>query len=326
MNTYLRFLSRAGAFALLLPACAAFAQSESTALEWLERIYSATQKLNYTGTFVYQHGQHVETSHITHLVDSSGPHEKVETLDGEPREVVRTGDEVVCYLPGSMTMKVDKQPGRPAFPEILPRQLDELSASYDVKKGEVERVAGYECQTVILEPRDHMRYGHQLWADRHTGMLLKAKTLDDGNRVLEQFTFTQLKIGGNIASGSVRPRWAGKGARWRVEDSDASRADLAQAGWVVRSSPPGFHTVAELIRTLGGTSGVGHIVLSDGIAAVSVFIEPISGKGPVQQAGLVRQGVTNVYMRPVGNYRVTVVGEAPPESVKYIANAVEFRK
>jgi sigma-E factor negative regulatory protein RseB len=90
--------------------------------------------------------------------------------------------------------------------------------------------------------------------------------------------------------------------------------------------PAGFRTVAELMRTMGGTGGVGHIVLSDGLAAISVFIEPQTGRQPAPQPGLVRQGPINVYMRPLGNHWVTVVGEAPAESVKYIANAVEYRK
>lgn len=321
-----RFLPQAGILTLLLPVSAAMAQTETSAMEWLERIYSATQKLNYTGTFVYQHGQHVETSRITHLVDARGPYEKLETLDGVPREIVRTRDRVVCYLPSTKTVKIDKQPDMQMFPAILPRQLKELSENYEVRKGEVERIGGYDCQVVVLEPKDRMRYGHRLWADRNSGMLLKAKTLDERNQVLEQFAFTQLKIGGNIDRDKIRPRFSGKGGDWRVEDSGASHANLTEAGWIIRSSPPGFHTVAELIRTLGGASGVGHIVLSDGLAAVSVFIEPMSSKNSTAQPGLVRQGVINVYMRPVGNYWVTVVGEAPPESVKYIANAVEYRR
>lgn len=326
LSALTRLLPQAGILTLLLPVSAAIAQTESSAMEWLERIYSATQKLNYTGTFVYQHGQQVETSRITHLVDARGPYERLETLDGVPREIVRTRDQVVCYLPSTKTVKIDKQAGLQMFPTILPRQLKELSDNYEVRKGEVERVGGYDCQVVVLEPKDRMRYGHRLWADRNSGMLLKAKTLDEKNQVLEQFAFTQLKIGGNIDRDKIKPRFSGKGAHWRVEDSDASHANLTEAGWIIRSSPPGFHTVAELIRTLGGASGVGHIVLSDGLAAVSVFIEPMSSKKPTPQPGLVRQGVINVYMRPVGNYWVTVVGEAPPESVKYIANAVEYRR
>ncbi|MGB7542665.1 MAG: sigma-E factor regulatory protein RseB domain-containing protein, partial [Burkholderiales bacterium] len=167
----------------LLPVSAAIAQTDASALQWLQRIYSATQKLSYTGTFVYQQGQQVETSRITHLVDASGPHEKIESLDGVPREIIRNRDEVVCYLPATMTVKIDKQPGWRSFPAILPEQLKGLSENYRVKKAEVERVAGYDCQVIVLEPKDRMRYGHRLWADLNTGMLLKAKTLDDRNGV-----------------------------------------------------------------------------------------------------------------------------------------------
>jgi sigma-E factor negative regulatory protein RseB len=171
-----------------------------------------------------------------------------------------------------------------------------------------------------------MRYGHRLWADLNTGMLLKAKTFDENNEVLEQFAFTQLRIGGNIGRDLLKSRYFRQSRDWRIEDSGATHTNLAEAGWSVRSRPAGFRTVAELMRTMGGTSGVGHMVLSDGLAAISVFIEPATHKQPAPQPGLVRQGAINVYVRPVGSYWVTVVGEAPPESVKYIANAVEYRK
>lgn len=311
----------------LLPVSAAIAQTDRVALQWLQRIYLATQKLSYTGTFVYQQGQQVESSRITHLVDASGgPHERIETLDGVPREIIRNRDEVVCYLPASMTVKYDKQPGWRSFPAILPDQLKDLSESYRIRKAEIERVAGYDCQVIVLEPKDRMRYGHRLWADLDTGMLLKAKTFDERNGVIEQFTFTQLQIGGSIDRHKVQSHFARRGRDWNVENSEATQVNLADAGWTIKSMPPGFRTVAELTRTLGGTSGVGHFVVSDGLAAVSVFIEPAASKQRTPQPGLVRQGAINVYMRPVGGYWVTVVGETPAESVKYIADAVEYRK
>jgi sigma-E factor negative regulatory protein RseB len=310
----------------LLPVSAALAQTDSSALQWLQRIYTASEKLSYVGTFVYQQGQQVETSRIVHVVDSSGPRERLETLDGVPREIVRTGDEVVCYLPASMTVKIDKQPGRRPFPAILSEQLKDVAENYTVKKGEIERVGGYSCQVLTLEPRDRMRYGHRLWADLNTGMLLRAKTFDEKNTMLEQFAFTEIKIGGNIAREQLKPRYFRESKDWRIEDSGATRTNLAAAGWTIRARPPGFRTVAELLRTVGGTGGVGHIVLSDGLAAISVFIEPATSKRPAPQTGLVRQGAINVYTRPVGNYWVTVVGEAPAESVKYVANAVEYHK
>lgn len=310
----------------LLPVSAALAQTDPSALQWLQRIYAASEKLSYTGTFVYQQGQRVETSRIVHVADSAGPRERLETLDGVPREIVRTGDEVVCYLPASMTVKVDKQPGRRPFPAILSEQLKDVSENYNVRKGEIERVGGYSCQVLTLEPKDKMRYGHQLWADLNTGMLLRAKTFNDKNEMLEQFKFTQVKIGGPISRDELKPHYFRQSKDWHVEDSGATQANLAKSGWTIRSKPPGFRTVAELMRTVGGTGGVGHIVLSDGLAAISVFIEPASSRRPATQGGLARQGAINVYTRPVGNFWITVVGEAPAESVKYVANAVEYHK
>ena len=130
----------------------------------------------------------------------------------------------------------------------------------------------------------------------------------------------------SFARDQLKARYFRQSKDWRVEDSGAIRANLAESGWTIRSKPPGFRTIAELIRTVGGTEGVGHIVLSDGLAAISVFIEPATSKRPVPHAGLARQGAINVYVRPVGDYWVTVVGEAPAESVKYVANAVEYHK
>jgi sigma-E factor negative regulatory protein RseB len=311
---------------LLLPLSAAFAQNDPAAMQWLQRIYTATQRLSYTGTFVYQHDDRVETSRITRLVDASGPVEKLEIMDGIPREIIRSRDQVVCYLPSIMTVKIDKQGDRHAFPLILPDQLRDLAESYVVRKGEVERVAGYDCQVVVLEPKDTLRYGQKLCADLATGMLLKAKTVNEKQEMLERFAFTQLRIGGHIDREKVKSRFVAAAKDWHVEDSNAVKADLTHAGWTVRSQPPGFHKVTEMTRTLNGASGVGHIVYSDGLAAVSVFIEPGSARNASRQPGLSRQGAINVYARQVDSHWVTVVGEAPAESVKLIANAVEYGK
>ena len=156
-------------------------------------------------------------------------------------------------------------------------------------------------------------------------MLLKVKTFNEARELVEQFTFLQLKIG-NVDRDMLKSRFSGKGRDWRVEDSGASEADLSQLGWNLKNQPAGFRKITEMKRSLGGTAGVGHMVLSDGLAAVSVFIAPHPMKSGNVQAGLSRQGATNVYVRQMGDHLVTVIGEAPAESVKAIANAVEFRK
>jgi sigma-E factor negative regulatory protein RseB len=311
---------------LLFALAANAAQADGDALSWLRRIHAATEKLSYTGTFVYRSGDQTETSRIIHIVGRNGAQERLETLDGQQREIVRSGSEVKCYLPDSMTVKVDKQTDHTVFPKLLPGNLQDVTEHYEIVKGGVERIAGYDCQAIVLEPKDKMRYVHKLWADTSTGMLLKSQTLDDRNEVVEEFAFTQIAIGGKIDPGQLKSKFLAKSRAWHVENSGAVATSLAASGWKIKSALPGFKKVTEMKRTQGGSSEVGHVVYSDGLAAVSVFIEPMANKTSLPQPGLSRQGAINIYSRQVDNHLVTVVGEAPAESVKKLAESVEYRK
>ena len=291
------------------------------AVHWLGRIYQATQDLSYTGTFVYQQGGHSETSRIVRRVGSRGRIEKLEALDGVPREVLRTEDEVKCYLPDRRTVKVDRRGDRRAFPALLPAQIGTLEEHYTISKGEITRVAGYECQAILLMPKDDLRYGYKLWADVSSGMLLKAVTLDEHGKALEQFTFTQLAIG-PVPPSEVRPPQTP--SSWHVEDADVMPLDLKATGWSVSPDLPGFKRVIEVKRRIHESRQVDQVVYSDGLAAVSVFIELPRSGGKRQRTGLSSLGAINIYTREVADHVVTVVGEAPALSVKRIADSVQF--
>ena len=299
---------------------------EGDALSWLARIHVATQKLSYTGTFVYRSGDHAETSRIVHAVGRGGTRERLEALDGHPREIVRSGDEVKCYLPESMTIKVDRQTDHKVFPSFMPESLQDIADHYEVSAGAVERIAGYECQAIVLQPKDKLRYGRKLWADVKTGMLLKSQILNDRKEPIEQFTFTQISIGGKIDQKQLKPTLLGKSRDWHVENSGAITASLAASGWTIQPELPGFRKVTEMKRTQGGSSEVGHVVYSDGLAALSVFIEPVASRTAQPPAGLSRQGAINIYSRQVAGHRVTVVGEAPAVSVIRLAESVDYHK
>jgi sigma-E factor negative regulatory protein RseB len=296
------------------------AQSAET-LGWLRKMHDATQKLSYTGRFVYQNGPRSETSRITRYVDGAGDIEKLEVLDGMPREIVRTKDTVRCYLPGLRLMKVDRRTERD-FPALLPERITALARHYDISLGETRRIANYDCQEVVLTPRDNLRYGYKLYADTNSGMLLRAVTIDAAGEQIEQFTFTQLTIG-RVTRDMVRSRHEAS-REWRVEDAAAAPARLA--GWGLSSELPGFRKVIELKRRLGESRSAGQVVYSDGLAAVSVFIEPLDGRSDPVRTGLASMGAIHIYTREVANHMVTVVGEAPAVSVQRIANAVEYRR
>jgi sigma-E factor negative regulatory protein RseB len=279
----------------------------------------ATRSLSYSGTFVYQHGARSETSRITRL--AAADTERLEVLDGIPRELVRTRDTVRCYLPQSHVVKVERRTPDRNFPALLPGELNTVLRNYDISLGETRRIGGFECQGVVLTPKDNLRYGYRLYADTASGMLVRATTVDVAGTAVEQFTFTQLAIG-HVTPDMVKPRHAA--TDWRVEDAAAAPARLE--GWSVNADLPGFHKVVELTRRMGESKPVGQLVFSDGLAAVSVFIEPLAPHREPPRTGLASLGAIHIYTREVANHMVTVVGEAPAASVQRIANAVQYRR
>src|SRR4051812_4902089 len=171
---------RALAVACVLVAGLAQAQTSSSpeALDWLRKIQEATHTLSYSGTFVYQHGGRREKSRITRFSDPAGDIEKVEGMDGVPRELVPTRDTVKCYLPATRVVKVERQTAGREFPALLPAEVALLGEHNYIPRGKTRRIAGLECRAVVLKPKDTLRYGYRLYADQNTGMLMKAVTFD----------------------------------------------------------------------------------------------------------------------------------------------------
>jgi len=308
--------------ALALPV---WAQAPTEALQWLQRMADAAQKLNYVGTFVYQSGNQTETSRISHMVDGGDELEHLEVLDGSPREVVRVNDEVQCFLPESRLLIVERRRSRetPSFPALLPGSFAGLAEHYEISKGAAGRVAGFESQNILIKPRDGLRYGHRLWIDAASGLLLKSAVIDERGEALETFAFTELRIGGPVERASLKPRNQMNDG-WKVQNVRTSepRADH----WHFRNEVPGFRKVAGMKRQ-GRPDGpeISHLIFSDGLAAVSVFIEPLGGRNK-PEAGPINIGAVNAYKRITADHMFVVMGDVPPASLKKIAEGIEPKK
>lgn len=298
-------------------------ENQDEAFLLLQRMANAAHQLNYSGSFVYQHGQSMETSHITHLKDAHGEYEKLVMMDGHRRQVFRNNDEVYCFLADDKTVMVDKRHSKRSFPALLPTQLADLNEHYDIKLGGQERVAGRDSKVIILTPKDAYRYGHRLWADNLTGLLLKASIWNDRKEMVDQFFFSDINIGAAINRKEVKPTLRGK-KLVRSTGEDMDEAVPIDPGWDISASPPGFKRMMAIKRVLPGAHmPVNHVVFSDGLAAVSVFIEPASKK-TVQ--GLSSEGAVHVYTRIMADHQITVLGEVPTATVIQIGDAVTYKK
>ncbi len=311
---------------LSLPAWSAEPSELENGLSWLRIMASASRQLNYTGTFVYRHGNETEASRIAHFVnEAGGEFEKLETLDGPPREVIRTNDQVTCYLPSTRTVLIEKRSAR-RFPALFPVELtSSLTDHYDVRQTGMGRAAGYDCRIVALVPKDRLRYGHQFCAEASSGLPLRAKTFNEQGVLLESFAFTEVKLGGKFDRDQVKSAYAAKSRDWKVGRAASLETDRpGRTGWMLASELPGFRKLTESQRSIAGRQAtVSHLVFSDGLAAVSVFIEPLPKAMPSRS--LSHQGAVNIYVRLVSDHMVTALGEVPAETVMRIANSLEYR-
>ena len=312
------------------------AANKRDAQTWLMKIQSAAHRLNYSGTFVYQQGDQVRTSRISHVLDGKNEIEKLEVLDGKPREYIRNNEEIVYYVPETKTLLVEKRVTQDVFPAILDASPSDLANYYSIKKAEVGRVAGFECQAVALEPKDNLRYGYKLWAEKSTGLLLRAQTFNDRSEMVEQIAFAHVTIG-NVDREQVKPSFQNTRG-WRVENAVMNQVDLS--GWTVKSLPGGFKKIRELQRRLSDNGAqesttdagraaspprqreVSQIVFSDGLAAISVFIEPGTQS---RTQGTMQQGAMNIIGKRYGDFWLTIVGEVPSAAIKQVANSIEFK-
>lgn len=308
-------------------------------LEWVQAMQQAASRVNFSGTIVYQSGTEMRTSRIVHMFDGTNSHERVQTLDGKPREFIRlrtqNNDEVQCLFPETRRIVIEHRSIDEPFPGLIGATPEAILERYELKPGTIERVAGVECQILLLKPRDALRYGYRLCAERLTGLLLRAQTLGDKREVLEQVAFTDIRIGERIARSQLKPSWSVAG--WTIERSEYRPVDLEKAGWIV-PTPDGFRRTKEVARRMG-TRDAMQVVFSDGMATLSVFIEPSAGvdvpgaakpaeptapaAAPAEEAQLM--GPTAAYSKRLGDAMVTVVGEVPPSAVRLVARSVEYR-
>ncbi|MBS1270052.1 MAG: Sigma factor AlgU regulatory protein MucB [Gammaproteobacteria bacterium] len=297
--------------------------------DWLMKINDAASQLNYSGTFVYIQGQRIETMRVTHRAGENDMRQRIYALNGAPREIVRDAKQVWCYVPDKkLGVHEYRQVSKQGFPNLLPRGLEHVVKYYNVYKGSKGRIADREVQQIVITPKDEFRYGYNLWADEHSGLLLKAVLLDQEKRPIEQYLFTHVEIGGEISAQDLEPVTPKGELVWygdaRTENqSKPDGGDMPTGNWVVEKVPEGFMLTRKIKRLSPMRAKmVEHYVYSDGLATVSVFVEQVEGESSVKIDGVSKMGAVHAFGREIDEHQITVVGEVPSQTVDLIGMSV----
>lgn len=298
---------------------------EHSAQDWLERVNGALRELNYTGTFVYRYDGNIETLRIWHkALPDGGERERLHSLTGDAREILRDDDTVTCILPDSESVVVDRRQASNPLSEPLPSDIDSLRAHYRFRMAGSGRIAGRDAVRVVIEPRDDARYGHALWIDRESGLLLRSDLHGEDGKTLEQIMFVSLELMDELPDSALEPHLSGEGFTWTRRSPQRRPPEEPDDSWQIGDLPAGFELRMSEMHPLPGSDGaVRHHVYSDGLATVSLYIDRQVHADVLE--GLSRMGAMNAYGRVIDDYQVLVVGEVPAATVERMAHSLERR-
>lgn len=286
----------------------------------LKKMGGAARAMNYSGVYAYRHGDTMESFRLTHVFDASGEQERRESLEGPLREFIRSNDQIVCYTPDTQPLQLDRKTANKFFPGVMADQVTDVLTNYNLRRAEMDRVAGYDCQSIILEPKDKLRNAHKMCIEPSSGMLLKtAMYSSERKEPLEQFSFLQLDIGGNIDKRLLKSTLASR-ALPSTPLASSSAVGVFDSHLDLRNVPSGFRLLKQSRSDFPTKPNpVTVYVFTDGVAIVSVFVEP-TGNGPL--AIPISQGPLNVYSRQQNGWMVTALGEVPPITVQLFTQAL----
>ncbi len=291
---------------------------------WLDRMASAMEQIDYQGTFVYVQDGNIDSMRITHVFDGENSSERLYSITGPQREILRSNGELKCVFTEDQSVVIDKQLSQQVFPGIPINLLTNPNARYSLKLGGQERVAGHTAQVIEIKPLDKFRYGYSLWLEVNNAVLLKSVLRDSDQLALAKLMFTEIRFGDEVDLAELEPG---------VPDDEyvnvAPSVPLGkpasvseQPQWHPTQLPPGFHLSSHNHENLENGRIFEHLVYSDGLASVSVYIETLSEEqGPM--SGLSRIGALNAYARQRNDLQITAIGEVPELTVKTIAETIQ---
>jgi sigma-E factor negative regulatory protein RseB len=293
---------------------------EAAPHDWLNRMASAVQSTNYEGTVIRLQNGKVEALKVAHSVVDGVVREKVITQEGNGLEIIRHGNEVQCILPDKKSVLVEEWDDQSTLFSTLPSSDIRFGNEYDVSVVRRERIAGRKAVLLAIRPHDGFRYGHRIWLDIETGFPLQTKLIGDDGEAIEQIKFADIIIDKEIHASALAPSIDTENFRWFTQPR-RSITPTIESPWSSDDLPSGFRAVSAYDEKLPGReSPVTHILYSDGLANVSVFVE-LANENKIARRS--RVGASHSFSIEIGGYQVTAVGEVPAATVEQIASSMQ---
>lgn len=291
--------------------------------EWLTRMHEASRQRAYIGTLVVSAGANMSASRIWHVCDGVQQMERVETLTGAPRTTIRKNNQVITFSPESKLAWVETRDSLGLFPELLRTSSNAIPDFYSAQVGKSERIAGFASDVVLIVPKDGWRFGYRIWSEKKSGLVMKLQTLDEDNKVLEQVAFSELQFDAPVRMDKLNALMNNTQG-YEVHKPVLKKTTAAAEGWRLKENVPGFLSMSCHTRDNpgGAESAPVQWVFSDGLASVSIFIEPYDAQHHTEESVVV-VGATHSVAKRLGVHWVTALGEVPRPTLERFIQMLE---
>ena len=301
---------------------ALYANAQDTPYEWLDKMSGAMKTTSYEGTVIRVKAGNAEALKVVRTVSDGVVRERVVSQDGEGLEIIRKGNEVHYILPDKQRVLVEEWKDQSTLFTRLPTSDLRAGNEYDVLIDDKDRVAGRKTVVLAIRPHDEYRYSHKLWLDAETGFPLQARMTNGDDTALELVKFADIRINHEIHASAFKPSYSTENFKW-FSPPGKKVTTIVESDWSSDDLPLGFRVVETHSESSPGSDELmTHILYSDGLASVSVFITPTPGKAGSEAS---RVGASHSYSTVIDGFRVTAVGEVPAVTVRQIAASMRLQ-
>jgi len=295
------------------------ADAGNGARQLLAEMTRAMSQLNYQGTLALYRNGELETLKLYHAAKAGREQERLVSLNSPLREVFRSSKQVKCVFLDTSKVIIDHRPSRRSFLMDVPNDLVAAEQFYSFSLGEPAVIAMMPARVVVIIPRDNFRFTRKVWVGIKNKLPLKFELLNVRGNILDQVVFIDLKVVDSLPIKELTTQHSSYAQRIKEFKPLAPE----QAKFVLKTIPAGFKTVFFTRRRLHPAGlPVDHFLLSDGFSSVSVYLEKATEKN---QKGQQNAGAVSSYYRMLDDYKITVMGEVPTRTLKYIADGIEVK-
>lgn len=290
------------------------------AVDWLDRMARAGTDLSYSGTVVYRRDDVISDMRLVHVGAPDGPLDRVQALEGFYWELRRNPVGANLLLPAGSPVGTINCPFGGNFSAEIPRRLQNARGLYRLVESGKSRIAGRVVQQLDAIPVDPYRYGLSLAVDEDSGLLVRVKLLGANGQPTEQARYTLIEF---LDTPDARAR--GRALATAAVD-ESLRAypltpEIRRSAWSARWLPPGF-TLRNAAVPVPEQGQVEHLLYSDGMAALSVFIEPLDPAADAFE-GPAQSGSVGAFGAVLSGRQVTVMGGVPELTLRRVGENLE---